>query len=73
VGDEAVTLVFPVPVAVDGVAVTIEESEAKVALVLISNLMFEVLWPRALTVAFNVAPVPVTEVGERIVTVGASA
>jgi hypothetical protein len=43
VGDEAVTLVFPVPVAVDGVAVTVEVSEVKVALVLISNLMFEVL------------------------------
>jgi fucose permease len=73
VGDEAVTLVFPVPVAVDGVAVTVEVSEAKVALVLISNLMFEVLWPRAFTVAFKVAPAPVTEVGDRIVTVGASA
>lgn len=67
------TLVLPVPVAVDGVAVTVEVSEANVALVLISNLIFDVLCPCAFTVAFKVAPVPVTEVGERIVTEGASA
>ena len=43
VGDEAVTLVLPVPVAVDGVAVTEVMSDEKVALVLISNLILEVL------------------------------
>ena len=59
------------PVAEEGEAVTVTESEMSWESLPYVNVMILVATLFALTVAFNVADVDVTEVAESVVTVGA--